>query len=129
MYQNNKDYPGGIALDYFGRKITFSELFENIDKVAIAFQESGIKPGDVVTIVSLSCVTSILCFYALNKIGAVSDYISVLSTYEEIEEYLSDSASKYEVSLDLFAEKVLETAKKSNVKEVVVYSLKEWMPG
>lgn len=128
MYQNNKDYPDQIAIEYFGRKITFAELFESIDMVAIAFKEIGVKEGDVVTIVSVSCVTSILCFYALNKIGAVSDYISVLSTEEEIKRYLTDANSKYVVSLDLFAEKVLKVATKSHISRVVVYSLKEWMP-
>jgi len=128
MYRNNKDYPKNIAIDYFGRKITFEELFENIDKVAVAFQQIGVKEGDVVTIVSVQCVTSILCFYALNKIGAVSDYISVMSTEEDIEQYLADANSKYVVSLDLFAGKVVNVAKKSGVKNVVVYSLKEWMP-
>ena len=86
MYANNKDYSDNVAIDYFGRKITFAELFDNIDNIAISFQELGIKAGDVVTIVSVSCVTSILSFYALNKIGAVADYISVLATQEEIEQ-------------------------------------------
>lgn len=128
MYQNNKDYPEQIAINYFGRKITFAELFESIDKVATAFREIGVKEGDVVTIVSVSCVTCILCFYALNKIGAVSDYISVLSTEEEIGRYLVDSNSRYVVSLDLFAEKVLKVVAKNHINRVVVYSLKEWMP-
>ncbi len=129
MYRKNKNYPKGIALDYFGRKITFAELFENIDRVAVAYQEIGVKPGDVVTIVSLSCVTSIMSFYALNKIGAVSDFISVMSTEEEIEKYITDAESRYLVSLDLFAERVLKASKKCNVKNVIVYSLKEWMSG
>lgn len=92
------------------------------------FREIGIKSGDVVTIVSLSCVTSILCFYALNKIGAVSDFISVLATEEEIEQYIIDADSKCVVSLDLFAEKVVKVAKKHNINNVIIYSLKEWMP-
>jgi len=128
MYKNNQDYPFGIAIDYFGRKITYKELFENIDRVAISFQQIGVKEGDVVTIVSLSCVTSIMCFYALNKIGAISNFISVLSTEEELAQYFSDSSSEIVVSLDLFAEKVVHVAKKSGLKHVVVYSLKEWMP-
>lgn len=128
LYENNKDHLQGNAIAYFGRKITYGELFENIDKVAIAFQKLGVKQGSVVTVVSLSCVTSILCFYALNKIGAVSNYINVLSTQDEIEQYLLDADSKYVVSLDLFAEKVLEASKRTNVEKLVVYSLKEFMP-
>ncbi len=128
MWRNNKDYPNNIAIEYFGRKITYGELFQNIEKIAIAYQEIGVKPGDVVTIVSLSCVTSIMSFYALNRIGAVADFISVMSTEEEIEAYLKDADSRYVVTLDLFSERVLKAVKKCSVNKVIVYSLKEWMP-
>ena len=37
MYANNKDYSDNVAIDYFGRKITFAELFDNIDNIAISF--------------------------------------------------------------------------------------------
>ena len=30
MYDNNKDYPNDIAINYLGRKITYHQLFENI---------------------------------------------------------------------------------------------------
>ena len=31
VYRNNKNYPRDIALNYFGHKITYGELFEKID--------------------------------------------------------------------------------------------------
>lgn len=128
MYENNKEYLDNQAIDYFGTKISYEQLFENIDKVGISFQELGVRPGDVVTIVSLSCVTSILCFYALNKIGAVSNYINVLSTEKEMKDYFNDAECKYVVCLDLFAEKVLNVLGKTKIIKCIVYSLKEWMP-
>ena len=128
MYRNNEKYPRNIAIDYMGNKISFAELFEDIDNVADAFLGLGVKSGDVVTIVSLQCVTSVLCFYALNKIGAVSNYVNVLSTEQEMEEYIKDANSKYVVSLDFFTKNVVNAAKKCDVKRVIVYSLKEYMP-
>ena len=38
LYEYNKNYLSNIALNYFGRKITYKEMFENIDKVAVALQ-------------------------------------------------------------------------------------------
>lgn len=128
LYENNKDYPNDIALEYFGRKITYSELFKQIDAVAKAFLAQEVKPGDVVTIVSLSCVTSVLCFYALNKIGAVSNYINVLSSQKELEKYFSDVKGGLVVTLDFFGEKVIAAAQNSSCTKVIVYSLFEWMP-
>ena len=73
LWQNNKDYPNDTAIVYFGNKITYRELFENIDKAARAFSAIGIKEGDIVTGIAPSVPEIIYSFYALNKIGAVSN--------------------------------------------------------
>lgn len=128
MHECNKDHLRDVALDYFGRKMTYKELFIQTDVVAKAFIAQGVKPGDVCTIVTVSCVASVLCFYALNKIGAVSNFINVLSSQEDLETYFKDANSDLVVTLDLFGAKVLPAAKATDVKKVVVYSLSEWMP-
>ena len=128
MYNKNRDHLSETAMTYFGRKISFGQMFDQIDLVARAFRAQGVKPGDVCTIVTVSCVTSVLCQYALNKIGAVSNYINVLSSQEDLEAYFKDADSRIVVTLDLFAEKVITAAKQTGVERVVSYSLGEWMP-
>ena len=128
LVENNKDYLDEYALDYFGRKMTYGELFENIDIVANAFKANEIKKGDVCTVVTVSSVTSVLCFYALNKVGAVSNYINVLSSQEDLRQYFLEASSELVVTLDLFAEKVLKAIEDTAVKKVVIYSLADWMP-
>lgn len=87
------------------------------------------KPGDVVTLVTLSCVPSVLCLYALNKIGAIVNYVNVLSSQEEIESYITDASSKVVVALDLFAEKVLNVARNTPVHRIITYSLAGYNAG
>lgn len=41
LYENNVDYLNYIALDYFGKTITYRELFKHIDDAAKAFQAMG----------------------------------------------------------------------------------------
>ena len=128
MYAQNREHPSDVALNYFGRKVTYGEMFQQIDAVAKAFRAQGMKEGDVCTIVTLSCVPSVLCLYGLNKIGAVSNYVNVLSSQEDLETYFRQSASEIVVTLDLFGEKVLKAAKAVGVRRVIVYSLSEGMP-
>ena len=128
MYAQNRDHLSDVALNYFGRKFTYGELFQQIDAVAKAFRAQGMEEGDVCTIVTLSCVPSVLCLYGLNKIGAVSNYVNVLSSQEDLETYFRQSASETVVTLDLFGEKVLKAAKAVGVRRVIVYSLSEGMP-
>lgn len=128
LYQNNKNSKDSIALNYFGNRITYGKFFDYIDKTARAFAAQGVKPGDVVTIITLSSVPSVLCLYGLNRIGAVVNYINVLASQNEIESYITDAASKLVITMDIFAEKVLNAVKNTSIARIVVYSMAEYMP-
>lgn len=128
IYRMNKDHLNDTALDYFGTKVTFRTLFDRIDQTANAFAALGVRAGDAVTLVTLSCVNSVVCLYALNRLGAVSNYINVLSSQEELEHYYRDAESRFVVTLDLFGDKAVAAAKAAGVEKVVVYSLSDWMP-
>ena len=128
LWENNKDYLDDIALIYFGKKITYGELLENIDKAARAFLSLGLNAVDVCTVVSISCVNSVIVFYALNKIGAISNYINAIASEDEFRTYFSEARSKCIVTLDLFAEKVIKSLDASVTKNVVVFSLADYMP-
>lgn len=128
LWENNKDHLKDIALNYFGRKMTYGELFENIDLVARAFAALGVKAGDVVTIVALSSVPSVLFIYALNKIGAVFNFVNVLASDEDLKEYFKEAGGNVVVALDVFGEKVLQAAEKAGVNKVIMFSLSDYMP-
>ena len=50
LYNHNKDYPNDIALMYFGKKITYAQLFGEVENAAKAFAAQGVKSGDNVTL-------------------------------------------------------------------------------
>ena len=52
LWANNKGDLSDVALRYYGIKITYGELFDNIEKTAKAFYAIGIRSGDIVTIMS-----------------------------------------------------------------------------
>ena len=128
LWQRNKDYPNDYALNYFGKKITFGRLFELIDEAARAFRAIGVQPEDIVSVVTVSNIQSVICFYALNKIGAVSNYLNVLAEKDELENYFNEASSKIVVTLDLFADKVVNASEKTSVEKVIVFSLDFGMP-
>ena len=66
MYNNNKEHLDDVAFEYFGRKITYQELFKNIDNTQQALLSLGVKKGDIVTICSITTPEIIYSFYALN---------------------------------------------------------------
>lgn len=128
IYNCNKNHLQHTALNYFGKKMSFAELFKNINIVANGLMAQGVKEGDVVTVVSLSTVNSVLCFYAINRIGAVANYINVLSSVEDMKKYFLEADSKVVISLDLFGKNVLEAIEDTLVQKVIIFSLADWMP-
>lgn len=128
VYNNNQDNLNGTALNYFGKKTTYAEFFENVNTVARAFLAYGVRAGDVVTIVSLTTPVAITCFYALNRIGAVPNFVNVLSTVDEFVSFFVEAQSDVVITLDLFGEKVMKAAAKYGSRLAIVYSLAEGMP-
>ena len=99
-------YPKNIAYEFMGKKTTFAEFMERIDRTAKAYLAMGIGKGDRVTICMPNCPQALDSFYALNRIGAVSNMIHPLSAASEIKFYLDFSKSKAILTLDQFYGKV-----------------------
>lgn len=124
LYHQDEAY----ALNYFGNRITYRELFRRVDECGKALMQQGVKPGDVVTVVTLSCIDSTVVFYALNHIGAVADYLNVMSRPEDFVRYFKESGSRVIVTMDLFVGNVLKAAHELDVDRVIVYSITDDMP-
>ena len=123
IWQNNKDHPDDIALIFYDKKITYGEMFKQIDRVAKAFVAAGIKEKDIVTLMMLNQPETVYCIYALNKIGAVASVINVLSSPDEIEQYLKENKSDCFVVLDVFFDKCYKAAKNRGIKSLIWISL------
>ena len=80
LWENNKNNLDDTALIYFDNKITYRRLFAEIEQAVRALLEFGVTAGSVVTVITTSCVNSIVLFYAINRIGAISNYINVLAS-------------------------------------------------
>ena len=120
LYEKNKDYLDQVALIYFGAKITFKKLFENIDKTAKALNANNIKKGDFVTICSALTPEIVYLFYALAKIGAISNFMSPFFDKDQMIDRISDCNSKLVVVMDDFYPLVSETIDNSILDKTIL---------
>ena len=128
LYENNKDYPADIAIHYYGRKITYKELFDNIDRTAKGFTALGVKQGDIVTIALPSVPEALYAVYALNKIGAVANMIHPLAGEKEILHYLNEVESRVAVIFDGTYEIIGRSIEETRVERAVVVSAADSLP-
>ena len=99
-------YPDEFAIEFYGKKIRYKELYKRIERCAKAFAAMGVKKGDAVTLCLPNIPQTLECFYALNRIGAVCNMVHPQSAQTEITYYLDLSESKAIVTVDLFFENV-----------------------
>ena len=125
----NADNLDGDALDYFGKRITYGELFERVENLGKALVKNGVKPGDVVNIITINSVEAFELEYACNYVGALFDFVSVACDEKDLIHYFEDSQAKLVFVLDLFAQKTLNAAKKAGFAEqIIALDLADEMP-
>jgi len=121
----DRDY---IALNYFGTRISYNELFLKIEQASRALRSMGVKPGDVVTICMPNMPEAIVAFYATNNIGAIADMIHPLSSPMQVKNYLLESKSRILIMLDANYDKYKEVLGDTLVYKTIFVSPKESMP-
>lgn len=128
MMKETKEYESEYALNYFGRKITYKVFWDYIDKCARSLKALGIKEQEVVTICMPNTPEAVIAFFAINKIGAVSNMIHPLSAEEEIKEYLISTKSTLLIALNQCYSKIKNIINETMVKKVVIASPSDSMP-
>lgn len=91
MYAANKDHLEETAFNYFGKKTTYGQLFHQIEEVAKAFKQLGVKKDDIITICMPNTPEVPVMFYALNRIGAIVNFVHPLSRKKDFEHYLKEA--------------------------------------
>lgn len=121
LIENNLNHENDVAFDYIDEKFsyTYGKFFDLINQTKESLLASGVKKGDIVTVCSVTTPEVLALFYALNRIGAVPNFIDVRYTSEAIKEYINESNSKLLVTLDLCLPRIKKIVDETAVSEVI----------
>ncbi|MFX1376413.1 MAG: AMP-binding protein [Promethearchaeota archaeon] len=100
LVNTSRNYSNSIAYDFMGNESTYRQLIKQIDQCAKALTSLGIKKGDRMTISMPTTPQGVVCFYAINKIGAIASMIHPLSPPNQIEFFLNLSKSSFALTID-----------------------------
>ena len=107
MKDHSKEFDKLTAVSYYGKKITYNKLHENIILASKMLSYIGVKDNDRVMTLLPNIPETLYFFYGASRIGAVSDYIdprpdsidpSVSS--KKVLSLIEDEKSKYIIALD-----------------------------
>ncbi|MDD4282662.1 MAG: class I adenylate-forming enzyme family protein [Bacilli bacterium] len=122
VFNSNLDNMGYNSLGYFGNHLTYQNLKNEVDKTALAYQQMGVKRGDIVAVAMINTPEVAVNLLALNKIGAISKWLDVRASAKDLEHYLTEHDCKIMVSLDMVAPKVGEIINNTDIKKVLTVS-------
>src|SRR5664280_242608 len=120
--------PEEVAYLFFDYTATYAQFAQQIDRCANALAALGLKKGDRITISMPTTPQGIICFYAVNRLGAVASMIHPLSTAKEIAFYLNVSKSRVAMTLEMFYEKFAEVKNETPLKTIILAQIPDFLP-
>lgn len=120
IYEANKDHVSDIALMYFGKKITYGSLFDQIDKTANALKAHGVKQGDNVAICMPAIPETIYTILALNKMGANANMLNPTFTAVQLTDRINETEAKLLITVNELYSIVKDVVPHTTIREVVV---------
>lgn len=120
----NENNRNEVMFEYFNKKIKKEEVKEKIDEVAkVLVNDYHISVGDKVSLCLPTLPETYYLFFALNKIGAIANFIDPRINEERIKECIGDD-SKLIFAVDTFSEKI-DNATKNLKCDVISVSAAE----
>ena len=132
MYEHikvkNWDYLNNYAIQYFGKKITYRELYKSADLVAECLVNEGVKKGDNVILLMSSCPELVYLLLAINKIGAIANMINPLFSKEQIRDRINDTDASIMFVLDQLHKLTADISEQLCIQKTVVIPIVSSMP-
>ena len=113
-------YANRSACVYLGRKITWKELKDYVDKFASALSGLGVKKGDRVATMLPTSPQFIIADYAIQKTGAVHVPCSLMHKEHELSYEIGESGAQTIVCLDTCLDLVASLKGKTELQRIVV---------
>ena len=128
LYESNQDRLSNTAISYFGNKMSYDDFFMQIDICAKALKCQGVRKDDVISICMPNTPETVIMFYAVSKIGAISNMIHPLSAEEEIKKSIVDTNSVMLLTVNFNYKKIANIIEDTSLYKVILSSPRDSMP-
>ncbi len=128
LERSAKDFASTVALDYMGKRITYSELNAMVNRFARALMDLGVGKGDKVALILPNLPQTIIANLATFRIGAVAVQNNPLYTERELEYQLKDSDSVIAVTLTLLVPRLLKIMPATGIRKIIACHINSYLP-
>jgi len=87
-------YPDKTALVFFGRRTSYRELAQGVDRMAAFLHRLGVRAGDRVVVLMQNSPQLVLAHYAVMRANAVVVPVNPMNRAEELKHYITDPEAR-----------------------------------
>ncbi|WP_066582547.1 long-chain-fatty-acid--CoA ligase [Cellulomonas timonensis] len=88
------------ALEFFGRRTTYTELGDQVARAAEGLRRLGVRAGDRVALALPNCPQHVIAFYAVLRLGAIAVEHNPLYTSRELRHLFEDHQARVVIAWD-----------------------------
>ncbi len=126
--QTAAKYPKNTATEFFGAKLSYQDLWNQVLRFASALKDLGVEKGTRVGIMLPNCPQTVIAYYATLWLGGVGVMTNPMYVEREMIHQWNDSEAQVVITLDHLYPKVEKAVRSTGVKKMVVTSLREYLP-
>lgn len=120
--------PNGSAVYYRGKNISYKKFLKLIDRTAdIFYNVLGIRENDIILIAQPNIPEVVIYLYALNKIGAVCNFVHPFTPFNQIQSIIRKTNSKYAFLFEQRVAKEVESYREVSEK-IYVTRIENYLP-
>ena len=119
-------YANQTAVIFYGNKISFKNLQDEVNRFATALSQLGVVKGDKVALYLLNSPQYIIAYFAILKLGGTVTPISPVYTSGEVKHQLTDSEARTIICQDILYDNIAKTGVK--LERVFLTGISDYLP-
>jgi long-chain acyl-CoA synthetase len=127
-------YPGRVALNFEGNRISYRRLAQEVSRFANALLGLGVKKGERVILIMPNCPQMVISFYGTLVAGAVAVFTLPTTDPTELIRQIHDSGASFLVTLTQYDELIqqirseLEPSGNSPLRHIIFTHIGDYLP-
>ena len=124
------NHPGRVALDFFGRELTYAQLDSQVAHAAAGLERLGLKPGERFALCLPNCPYYVVLYFAVLRLGAIVVNLNPLYSQDELDHLIRDSGARMVAAPDVKAvsDKLLNIPADAGIERIVLCPFGKAMP-
>jgi len=120
--------PDKMAINFYGREISFQELDTQVDQLAKALCTLGLKKGERVSLFLENCPQFVIAYFAILKAGGVVVAANPMFKEEELAYEIKDSGARILIAQDILYPKAEKIRTGAGLSHVILTSYWDYLP-